>query len=218
MTSPPQQFKAILYSVLFLMRFTGLIWQIPSWKFVSCFSLFLPLKHISAQTSSRGICVKSSSLRCLARLGVSWAKHCMFRQPKLPFPGLKAEKIKTFNRRERKFHLFRAGKLRQGDIQGHGSQTAFKILSCLIISFNGIEIISFLMVTKLFSGSRTPVGHFSWEVSRRGAVSQRALSFNHRLISPAADCHNFALSPSVGFCVPEDFACDELLLIFPGYD
>lgn len=117
-----------------------------------------------------------------------------------------------------KFHSFRAEKLRQGEIKGYGSQIVFRILSCLIISFSGIEIISFLMVTKLFSGSRTPVGHFSWEASRRGAVSQPVLSFNHRLISPAADCHNFALSPSVGFCVPEDFACDELLLIFPGHN
>lgn len=117
-----------------------------------------------------------------------------------------------------KFHSFRAEKLRQGEIKGYGSQIVFRILSCLIISFSGIEIISFLMATKLFSGSRTPVGHFSWEASRRGAVSQPVLSFNHRLISPAADCHNFALSPSVGFCVPEDFACDELLLIFPGHN
>lgn len=47
-------------------------------------------------------------------------------------------------------------------------------------------------------------------------MTQRVFNFNHRLISPAADCHNFALSPAVGFCVPEDFACDELLSIFPG--
>lgn len=62
------------------------------------------------------------------------------------------------------------------------------------------------------------MGHFSWEASRRGAVPQLVLSLNHRLISPAADCHNFALSPSVGFCVSEDFARDELLLIFLGCD
>lgn len=150
----------------------------------------------------------------LGSCGVS----CVFRQPKLPFPRSQSEKTKKSNRRERKCHSFRAEKLRQGEIKGLGSQIVFRILRCLIIPFNGIKIISFLMVTKLFSGSRTPMGHFSWEVSRRGAVSQLVLSFNHRLISPAADCHNFALSPSVGFCVPEDFACDELLLIFPGYD
>lgn len=200
------------------MRFKGLIWQIPSWKFVSCFTFFLPLKHISAQTCPGDISVKSSSLRCLARAGVSWARLCVLRQPKLPFPGSQSKKTGKFNRRERKFHSFGAEKLSQGEIKGHGSQIVFRILSCLIISSSGIEIISSLMVTKLFSGSRTPMGHFSWEASRRGAVSQPVLSFNHRLISPAADCHNFALSPSVGFCVPEDFACDELLLIFLGYN
>lgn len=141
-------------------------------------------------------------------MGVSWTVQTA---------GLQSEKIKKFNRRERKFHSLRAGKLRQGEIKGYGSLIVFRILSCLIISFNGIEIISLLRVTKLFSGSRTSVGHFSWEVSRRGAVSQPVLSFNHRLISPAADCHNFALSPSVGFSVSEDLLFQKILPVMSSY-
>lgn len=114
---------------------------------------------------------KSSSLRCLARVGVPWAKLCVFRQPKLPFPGSQSEKKKKSNRRERNCHSFRAEKLRQGEIKGLGSQILFRILSCLIISLSGIKIISFLMVTKLFSGVSTPMGHFSWEVKERCSVT-----------------------------------------------
>lgn len=124
--------------------------KVPSWKSISCFTWFLPLEHISAQTSSLIISVKSSSLRCLARAGASWPKHCVFRQQSLCLsPSYSLKKMQRFNRRERNLHHFKEGKLRQGEVKGWGFQIIFRSLRCLIIFF--------LMVSELFSGSRTPM-------------------------------------------------------------